>query len=161
MKNKTILQRALAEGNVHRIPGNITYCTIDSCAHRDDCVHAIAYACKAPHLQLGECVFPDVVEPDGTCTFFAPFRVVKVAWGFDNLFADVKAKDAPLLRLEMRRYLGSHAQYYRYKLGQLRLLPEQQEDIKAIFARYGYTDVDFQYFALEVDLTKAAASGRR
>ncbi len=31
----------------------------------------------------------------------------------------MKVKDAPALRAEMRDYLGSKGQYYRYKLGQL------------------------------------------
>lgn len=68
-------------------------------------------------------------------------------------FAEVKVKDAPLLRSEMRSYLGSKGQYYRYKLGQQKLLPEQQEHIKQLFARFGYKDVDFDYFAEEIDFT--------
>ena len=76
-----------------------------------------------------------------------------MAWGFDRLFADVKVKDAPLLRSEMRAYLGSKGQYYRYKLGQMKLVPEQQEYIKQLFARFGYKDVDFEHFAEEIDFT--------
>lgn len=76
-----------------------------------------------------------------------------MAWGFDKLFAEVKVKDAPLLRSEMRSYLGSKGQYYRYKLGQQKLVPEQQEHIKQLFARFGYKDVDFEYFAEEIDFT--------
>ena len=55
---------------------------------------------------------------------------------------------------EMRDYLGSKGQYYRYKLGQLKLLPEQQKYIKQLFARYGYKDVEFEHFSDEIDFTK-------
>ena len=54
----------------------------------------------------------------------------------------------------MRVYLGSKGQYYRYKLGQMKLLPEQQEHIKQIFARFGYEDVDFEHFSDEIDFTE-------
>ena len=49
--------------------------------------------------------------------------------------------------------LGSKGQYYRYKLGQLKLLPEQQKYIKQLFARYGYKDVEFEHFSEEIDFT--------
>lgn len=78
-----------------------------------------------------------------------------MAWGFDKLFAEMKVKDAPALRAEMRDYLGSKGQYYRYKLGQLKLLPEQQAYIKQLFAKYGYKDVEFDHFSEEIDFTKA------
>ncbi len=161
MKNTTLLKNAFADGKAQRTPWFITYCTSETCAHRDDCLHALAYAAKDESLHVGECVFPDARQTDGTCPFHAPLRVVRMAWGFGSLFTDVKAKDAPALRREMRDYLGSNAQYYRYKLGQLRLLPEQQEHIKALFARYGYDGVDFEHFSLEVDLTQICASGSR
>ena len=66
----------------------------------------------------------------------------------------MKVKDAPVLRAEMREYLGSKGQYYRYKLGQLKLLPEQQEYIKQLFASYGYQNVEFDNFADEIDFTQ-------
>ena len=63
-------------------------------------------------------------------------------------------KNAPLLRAEMRSYLGSKGQYYRYKLGQLKLLPEQQEYIKQLFAKFGYESVDFEHFSEEIDFSE-------
>lgn len=67
----------------------------------------------------------------------------------------MKVKDAPALRAEMRDYLGSKGQYYRYKLGQLKLLPEQQAYIKQLFARYGYKDVEFDHFRKRLISLKA------
>ena len=77
-----------------------------------------------------------------------------MAWGFEKLFAEVKVKDAPLLRDKMRSYLGSKGQYYRYKLGQLKLLTEQQEYIKQLFAKFGYESVDFEHFSEEIDFSE-------
>ena len=78
-----------------------------------------------------------------------------MAWGFDKLFAEIKVKDAPALRAKMREYLGSKGQYYRYKLGKLKLLPEQQEYIKQLFDSYGYHDVEFEHFSDEIDFTRS------
>ena len=40
----------------------------------------------------------------------------------------------------MARYLGSGGTFYRYRNGERLLMPEQQEWIKNMFTRYGYTD---------------------
>lgn len=103
-------------------------------------------------ISQGDAIFPNALK-NGKCKYFAPLRVVKMAWGFDKLFAEMKVKDGPALRAEMREYLGSKGQYYRYKLGQLKLLPEQQKYIKQLFARYGYKDVEFEHFSEEIDFT--------
>uniref|UniRef100_UPI003FED591D DUF6078 family protein n=1 Tax=Prevotella sp. TaxID=59823 RepID=UPI003FED591D len=111
------------------------------------------HSTKTRRLIRGDAIFPNALK-NGKCKYFAPLRVVKMAWGFDKLFAEMKVKDAPSLRAEMRDYLGSKGQYYRYKLGQLKLLPEQQKYIKQLFARYGYKDVEFEHFSDEIDFTK-------
>lgn len=64
-----------------------------------------------------------------------------------------KGKGCPRVAL-MRDYLGSKGQYYRYKLGQLKLLPEQQNYIKQLFARFGYEDVEFEHFSDEIDFSE-------
>lgn len=149
MNVKESLRKVFKQGNV---PYNITYCFTEQCPMNDQCIHYLSYLCKRDNVLRGNAIFPNALK-DGKCSFYTPLRIVKVAWGFDKLFTNVKVKDAPILRSEMRHYLGSKGQYYRYKLGQLKLLPEQQEYIKRLFARFGYTDVEFQYFSEEIDFT--------
>ena len=150
MDNKDLLRKAFMYGDV---PYNVTYCFTEPCPMKDECIHHLAALYKNDDIKQGQAVFPNALQ-DGKCDFFAKLRVVKMAWGFNHLFAEVKVKDAPILRAKMKAYLGSKGQYYRYKLGQLKLLPEQQEYIKQLFAQFGYQDVDFDYFAEEIDLTK-------
>lgn len=150
MDKKDLLRKAFEYGNV---PSLISYCFTEPCPMKDECIHYLAGLYKSDEVQNGYAIFPNALK-DGKCKFFAPLRVVKMAWGFDKLFAEMKVKDAPRLRSEMRDYLGSKGQYYRYKLGQMKLLPEQQTYIKQLFARFGYKDVDFDHFSEEIDFTQ-------
>ena len=138
MDEKELLKKAFEYGNV---PSLITYCFTEPCPMKNKCIHYLSALYKNEKTDRGDAIFPNALK-NGECKYFAPLRVVKMAWGFDNLFAEMKVKDAPALRAEMRDYLGSKGQYYRYKLGQLKLLPEQQAYIKQLFARYGYKDVE-------------------
>ena len=150
MKSKELLQKAFAIGNV---PVGITYCFQEQCPLKDDCIHYLCSLYKADDVDKGYSVFPNALR-DSKCKYFAALRIVKMAWGFDTLFEDVKVKDAPVLRAKMRAFLGSKGQYYRYKLGQLKLLPEQQEYIKHLFAQFGYENVEFEHFTEEIDFSK-------
>lgn len=150
MDKKELLKNAFEYGN---LPNRISYCFTEPCPMKDECIHYLAGLYKSDEVQQGHAIFPNALK-EGKCKFFAELRIVKMAWGFDKLFTEVKVKDAPVLRSKMRKYLGSKGQYYRYKLGQMKLLPEQQEHIKQIFAQFGYQDVDFEYFSDEIDFTK-------
>lgn len=150
MEPKDLLRMAF-DGN--HVPGNITYCFHDQCPMKDQCIHYLCGVYKSERVDRGFSVFPNALR-DGKCQYFAALRIVKVAWGFDLLFEDVKAKDAPGLRAKMKAYLGSNGQYSRYKLGRLRLLPEQQAYIKQMFADKGYQDVEFDHFIDEIDFSK-------
>lgn len=150
MDEKELLRRAFEQGNV---PYNITYCFTEQCPMKDKCIHYLSYLYKGDDILRGDSIFPCALK-NGECQFFAQLRVVNMAWGFDSLFTEVKVKDAPKLRAAMRDYLGSKGQYYRYKLGQLKLLPEQQEHIKRLFESSGYKNVEFENFAEEIDFTE-------
>ena len=151
MDEKELLKKAFEYGNV---PSLITYCFTEPCPMKNKCIHYLSALYKNEKTDRGDAIFPNALK-NGNCKYFAPLRVVKMAWGFDKLFAEMKVKDAPALRAEMRDYLGSKGQYYRYKLGQLKLLPEQQAYIKQLFNRYGYKDVEFDHFSEEIDFTKS------
>lgn len=76
-----------------------------------------------------------------------------MAWGFKKLFYDVKQRDASIIRVHLKCYLGSHSKYYRYANGIYKLTPEQQERILNIFKRYGYTQgLEFDHYEDTPDL---------
>ena len=109
MDEKELLKQAFEYGNV---PSIITYCFTEPCPMKDKCIHYLSALYDKDKKDRGEAIFPNALK-DGKCKYFAPLRVVKMAWGFDKLFAEIKVKDAPALRAEMRDYLGSKGQYYR------------------------------------------------
>ena len=109
MDEKELLKKAFEYGNV---PSNITYCFTEPCPMKDKCIHYLSALYKNEETDRGDAIFPNALK-NGKCKYFAPLRVVKMAWGFDKLFAEMKVKDAPALRAEMRDYLGSKGQYYR------------------------------------------------
>ena len=140
MDEKELLKNAFEYGNV---PSLITYCFTEPCPMKDKCIHYLSGLYKNEKTDRGDAIFPNALK-NGNCKYFAPLRVVKMAWGFDKLFAEIKVKDAPALRAKMREYLGK-----------LKLLPEQQEYIKQLFDSYGYHDVEFEHFSDEIDFTKS------
>lgn len=150
MKEKNVLKMAFDEG---RMPRSVTYCFLSNCPQRETCVHHLCFLANGERMEKGRAVFPGALKKDG-CPYFAPLRMVRMAWGFDGLFRDVKVKDAPKLRAQMRELLGSKGQYYRYKLGRMKLLPEQQAEVERLFSSFGYSEVEFDHFSDEIDLTK-------
>ena len=94
MDEKELLRKAFEYGEV---PGIITYCFTELCPMKNNCIHYLASLYKNDDTKRGHAIFPNALK-DGKCEFFAPLRIVKMAWGFDKLFAEVKLKDAPLLR---------------------------------------------------------------
>ena len=97
--------------------------------------------CKlAPNgLTRNNCVLPTVMNKK-ECPHFSPIQVVRAAVGFSRIFAEVKEKHHAAMRREMAGYLGGGGTFYRYRNGERLLMPEQQEWIKKMFLRYGYTE---------------------
>lgn len=127
------------------LPYGWTYCFNEQCVIKDECVRFLSTRFLSEKCHSGNAVFPSAWR-NGNCQYYEKLRIAKLAWGFDHLYCNVTLKDAPTLRCRLRGYLGSKGQYYRYKLGQLLLLPKQQLEIKELFHSYGYDDVEFDHF---------------
>lgn len=130
------------------LPYNWTYCFNDECQRKDECVCYLSRKYMKDDMLIARTVMPNAWK-NKECAAFSQIRVLKVAWGFDSLFRDVKMRDASTLRLRLRSYLGSKGQYYRYKLGQLKLSPKQQKEVLQIFCDFGYDDVKFDHYEYE------------
>lgn len=142
MKQLEMLKKAMAG---KELPYGWTYCFNEQCVAKDECVRFLSTRFLSEKRHSGNAVFPSAWR-NGNCQYYEKLRIAKLAWGFDHLYRNVTLKDAPTLRSRLRGYLGSKGQYYRYKLGQLFLLPKQQLEIKELFHSYGYDDVEFDHF---------------
>lgn len=142
MKQLEMLKKAMAGKG---LPYGWTYCFNEQCVVKEECVRFLSTRFLSEKRHSGNAVFPSAWR-NGNCQYYEKLRIAKLAWGFDHLYRNVTLKDAPILRCRLRGYLGSKGQYYRYKLGQLLLLPKQQLEIKELFHSYGYDDVEFDHF---------------
>lgn len=142
MKQLEMLKKAMAGKG---LPYGWTYCFNEQCIVKEECVRFLSTRFLSEKRHSGNAVFPSAWR-NGNCQYYEKLRIAKLAWGFDHLYRNVTLKDAPTLRCRLRGYLGSKGQYYRYKLGQLLLLPKQQLEIKELFHSYGYDDVEFDHF---------------
>ncbi len=148
MENTEIMTTALANC---AFPATWLYCFTSGCKRRDTCVRYQSGLAIDSALTSGHAVFPTASTLD-PCPHFKQLRTIRSAWGFNSLFNDVRVADAPRLRKGMKEILGGGGTYYAYHHGQRRLTPEQQAQIRRLFARFGYASVDFEHYRTEIDI---------
>lgn len=120
-----------------KIPYTWAMCYLSECSRRDECLRY--QVCMSAGFTLRQCVLPAVLRK-GECPYFHPIRKVRVAIGFKGIFSEVRYRDHSTIRSKIANYLGRGGTYYRYRNGERALSPEQQEWIRQLFRRYGYTD---------------------
>lgn len=132
------------------VPKGYVFCFL-TCPLSARCVRHRAGEAVPDGTKFGFAVFP-MARQDESCSMFKELRVIRAAWGFDHLYAPVRATDIAALRADVKDYLGGNGTYSRYKLGHRLLTPEQQRDILVIFRRYGYTEeTQFDHYVDVVD----------
>ena len=140
------------------LPRDYMVCFATQCPQNHDCMRYLAAQFIPADVEKGVCVYPTACR-NGHRRYYSQIRRVRAAKGFgdifanvkrlncsivNNFFANVKRKDYMPMMAEFKRHIGSGGTYYRYKNGQLLLMPEQQEWIRQLFKRYGYSeDVKF------------------
>ena len=82
---------------------------------------------------------------------FLQLQMMKMAYGFMNILEELKRKDEASFRVHMTSYFGSKTSYYRYKLGQTGLVPEQQQYVLKWCQQHGYTNMRFDRYVEEVN----------
>ncbi len=122
-----------------RIPASFARCFQGDCPKAGACVRFLAGKHVPAGKLSGPAVYPTARRGDD-CELYKPTRVIRAAYGFTALFAEVKRKDDTPLRDRLKAYLGGNTTYYRYHHGERLLTPEQQEWILALFRRKGYTE---------------------
>lgn len=122
-----------------QIPYYYSRCFQSDCPLADLCTHYLAGKFVPAGCVEGEAVYP-TARQGNTCRCFKEIRVIKAAYGFTALFAEVKHKDDTPLRDRIKAYLGNKSAFYRYHHGERLLSPKQQEWILALFRKYGYEE---------------------
>lgn len=122
-----------------QIPPSYARCFRSDCPKADTCARFLAGKYIREGQVCGEAVYPSAWQ-GGDCTMYKQTRVIRAAYGFKTLFAEVKRKDDTPLRNRIKAYLGGNTTYYRYHHGEKLLTPEQQEWIVDLFRRAGYTE---------------------
>ena len=123
--------------NYSKLPYGWTLCSLSECSRKEECLRY--QVCQSVTLTRGQCVLPAVLLKE-TCPYFHPIRKVNVAIGFKGIFREVKERDHSEIRRKIANYLGRGGTYYRYRNGERSLTPKQQEWIRQLFRRYGYTE---------------------
>lgn len=131
---------------LEQIPPTYSRCFLADCPLAETCLRHQAGLCLNADISQGFSVFPNARTETG-CKHFQPIRLIRAAWGFDAIFAEVKSKDETILRNQIKDYLGDHSAYYRYHNGKRKLTPQQQEWIINLFRKYGYQDpLEFDHY---------------
>lgn len=121
------------------VPIDWAVCFLESCPRKEECMRFQCGLIMPDDKEIAIAVTPSVLKMK-TCPRYASIEKMWVALGFQHIFDDVKAKHANELRSRITNYLGSKTTYYRCLRGEKYLTPEQQEWIKNLLAKYGYTE---------------------
>ena len=140
------------EIDFRNLPKGYVFCFNSDCARHEQCLRWIVSNQYVTDDLTCQVVRPHVARLKA-CPFYSKPEVQRMAWGFTKLFAEVKAKDGPVLREQMRNYLGGMGTYSRYKLGRRLLTPQQQKYIISLFRKKGYTEgLEFDNYVTVYDL---------
>ena len=121
-----------------QVPFHWELCYITECERKAECLRYQACLPAPPAAHRHPCILPTVLQ-QRQCPYFHAIQKMRVAVGFRYIFNKVLAKDIAAMRSDMAAYLGSTTTFYRYRNGEYLLNPRQQQWIRDLFRRYGYT----------------------
>lgn len=137
--------------DMRQVPAGYVLCFNDACTRHEECLRWIVGRQVDKKMTMAQTVLPTVLSK-ARCPYFRKAELIRMAWGFEKLFAEVKSKDENSLRNAMRTYLGGNGTYSRYKLGRRLLSPEQQTYIIDLFRDRGYTEgLEFDHYVTTYD----------
>lgn len=126
------------------------YCFNEQCPLANECARQLSVVYKNADKTDGYAVFPDAYK-NGKCEHFMQIHLVKMAYGLEKMLDELKKKDVKVFKSSMISYFGSRTSYYRYKLGQTRIIPEQQQNILQWCKDQGYENMVFDRYTEELD----------
>lgn len=120
------------------VPFNWALCFNNDCPMKEQCLRHLAAATVPDDVTHGHSVWPNALKGDH-CAMFFEVKYIDVAWGFSQLYSNLRQQDYPIIRRRMEDHFGRAGNYYRYNRGEKKLTPAQQQWIKELFAEFGYT----------------------
>lgn len=135
-------------------PFGYPLCFNHDCALRETCMHYHVGLLAPADRLTGPAVYPSAWK-DGACRYYREKKLVKLAWGFSQLYKGMTKGQTADARGSLRAHLGSGmSAYYRYHYGERLLTPAQQEEVRDIIVRYGGSkDVQFDHYVLQYDFS--------
>lgn len=128
----------LSNIDFEEVPVWFPVCINKDCPRKDECLrYQATSALPAGHKTLF-CIAPSQWESDG-CPHFEEIRTVRMARGFSKLFDQVLQKHAAKLREDITSVLHGTRIYYECRDGKRLITPEEQEDMRQLVKRRGYT----------------------
>ena len=127
--------------NFSMVPHGWALCYLGECKRKEECMRYQMGMLAPEDLTRTTCILPTVLKQK-VCPHFHPIKKVRMAAGFQKMFDELKTKHQAVIRMKLNSYLGHGGTYYRYRNGDNLLTPEQQEWIKKLLRRYGYTEDD-------------------
>ena len=127
----------MSDFDFSKVPTFYQFCFNSQCPRSGECLRFLAGQHVPATLQTGMAIYPTAVR-DGQCEFFRHTHVLRMAWGFDNIYTPLKSYFRPMARKAVRDMFGSEGTYYRYHHGERKLTPEQQEQVAQILKKYDY-----------------------
>jgi hypothetical protein len=121
------------------VPSGWALCFNQSCPLHEHCLRFQAGVLAPSDLTVTRCVTPRVLTGE-RCKVFTSMEPTKMARGFTTIYQKVLKRDYTSLRKFMTNLLSGKRYYYEYKRGERLLSPEQQSDIRELFASFGYKD---------------------
>ena len=127
--------------NIKEVPTWWPVCSNRDCELRESCLRQHVYEKMATqNVSKWICLMPAAWEGK-ECTHYVNSEPLHIARGFNQLTARLHNREHRYqIRMAMTQYLGSKGTYYRYKDGERTLSPEQQQWIRNLFIKFGYTD---------------------
>ena len=147
----SLMEKQLQNKN---IPYGYALCFNKACQLRETCMHYQAYLFQPKDQLSGHTILPSAWQ-NGPCKRYCEVKLIKKAWGFNNIYMNVPYYLKAEARQKVKKYFSSgNGPYYRYHHGENKLLPRQQEDIMQILAKYGSTDgLKFDHYEMDYDFS--------
>ena len=107
------------------VPADWALCFLDECPLKEQCQRWLAYSYAPKGTTIHSCVTPHALDK-GKCRYYVKPEPIRVAYGFGDLFRQVRRDDYHVMKDELIDYFGSSTYYYRYRRGEYPLTPKQQ-----------------------------------
>lgn len=133
-------------------PWNYSLCFNSECKKCDLCLDYLIGPLVPEDYYTGNAVYPSAWK-DGDCRCFREKKIVKFAWGFNNLYANQTRGQTSDIRSSIRAYIGNGmSAYYRYHHGERLLTPKQQQEILDIVKLFcSKENATFDHYVLAWD----------